>query len=265
MAKKADSTYVNYMRYHLENLNNKTIGFDFFIEPILQSTDEELSSTQLRDIFTRFFKHLTGIEPYTECPLCGAELLPHEGYNKYYISCERYPESCKFIANQHHKYTSRDDYLKDIDEGNKMITEVLAFTTTFWLYLAYWADTKAFDYSKGRAFIRDFSNRITAGQHITHPQAKYALDLYKKAKLCGFDYHNDYEIIYDKIEKMQKLPIDTWHNLLKHLIANDADTVTKYTLTSFITYTEKNRAVSIYTLIPLLSIYENALLQGFQV
>ena len=58
MAKKADSTYVNYMRYHLENLNNKTIGFDFFIEPILQSTDEELSSTQLRDIFTRFFKHL---------------------------------------------------------------------------------------------------------------------------------------------------------------------------------------------------------------
>jgi hypothetical protein len=69
--------------------------------------------------FNRYFSERFGIEPFTQCPMCGRGITRPRvnAYNQYFVGCSDYP-LCKYIS-------TRDDRDKMIRELNKLKDEIL--------------------------------------------------------------------------------------------------------------------------------------------
>jgi len=75
------------------------LPWDFCSGIVKQDYDLDISAADLKKLFYTYFRDLTGLFPYTTCPLCGMhKVIPRKGTYGYFLSCSDFP-NCQFIAN----------------------------------------------------------------------------------------------------------------------------------------------------------------------
>jgi hypothetical protein len=62
-----------------------------------QNGGEWISGKELAESYRRYFVELTGILPFSPCPVCGAKLVPKSSKYGYFVGCRAFPE-CRFKA-----------------------------------------------------------------------------------------------------------------------------------------------------------------------
>lgn len=158
------------------------LPWDFCAQILYQNYGEKVDPIELETIFKSYFRDTMGIEPYSECPICGKELIPKKSrYNdSWFIGCSGHPE-CKFLASITRCFVSREQSLKEIE----LIERIQGISDDYWACLYFWMQLHEEHYSfEERQFIRDI---LWEKIRIADKRAKRANEIINKSVEMGFN------------------------------------------------------------------------------